>query len=339
LTTYNGCPYIGPQLESIRRQSRRPDEVIIGDDQSSDATAAVAERFAAESGIPTEWHRNATRLGYVRNFEQVVSRCHGELVVFTDHDDVWMPHKLTRLEAALRQAPDALGVFSNGLFIDEDGELLPGTLFEKCVFDVAARARFGGGGALAELMKRNVVTGATLAVRRSAMLRLLPFDPFWPHDYYLALALSALGRLLVMDEPLIYYRRHSRQQIGFPSTTWQGLLQLVRAQTAAACHQEAESLERLCTRLLTLGLDPERSAITTLRRKGRLLAQRAEMRSHRSRAPLLMWRALREGAYRGFPIGRMQLKVDVLAFGMGAGSDADVARRRNSTHPPSNPNR
>jgi hypothetical protein len=142
-----------------------------------------------------------------------------------------------------------------------------------------------------------------------------------------------------MDDPLIYYRRHARQQIGFPSTTWQGLLQLVRAQTAAACRQEAESLERLCTRLLALGVDPELSAIETLRRKGRLLAQRAEMRSHRSRAPLLIWRALREGAYRGFPIGRMQLEVDVLAFGMSAGSGADVARPRDSTHPPSNPNR
>jgi hypothetical protein len=321
LTTYNGCPFIGPQLESIGAQTRRPDEIVVGDDQSSDETPAVVQVFASGCGIPVRWQRNATRLGYVRNFEQVVSRCSGDIVVFSDHDDIWAPHKLARLEAALHKEPDALGVFSNGVLIDEQGEMLPGTLFEKCVFDAGERAAFRGGDALAVLVKRNVVTGATLAVRRSALLRLLPFDSFWPHDYYLALALSVLGRLLIVNEPLVYYRRHAQQQIGFPTAGWQGTLKQVRGQTAEACRQESEAYERLCTRLVALGgLEPRHPVLETLRGKGRLLAQRAEMRARRSRAPLLMWQGIREGGYKQYGIGWAQLVLDVVAFGVGPDS-------------------
>lgn len=316
LTTYNGCPFIGPQLESIAAQTRVPDEVVIGDDRSDDDTPLVTERFAATSGIPTRLQRNPSRLGIARNFEQVVRRCSGDIVVFADQDDVWMPHRLAAVEAALGAEPDALGVFSNGSLIDEHGAPLPGTLFDQCAFDSDARLRFRGAGAIAELVRRNVVTGATLAVRRSALLPLLPFDGFWPHDYYMALGLSALGRLLVIDDPLIHYRRHARQQIGFPAKSWRGVLQLVRGQNAAACAQESLAFEQLRLRLIALGVDAGAPLIQVLRGKRRLLAQRAEMRSRRRRAPALMWRGLREGGYRKFSIGWKQLIIDLVALGV-----------------------
>jgi hypothetical protein len=320
LTTYNGGPFVGPQLESIRAQTRPPDEIVVGDDQSTDETPAVVQAFAASSAIPTRWQRNATRLGYQRNFEHVVRRCAGDIVVFADHDDVWAPQKLARIEAALHKDPDALGVFSNGVLIDEHCEMLPGTLFEKCAFDAGERAAFREGGAVAELVKRNVVTGATLAVRRSALLPLMPFVSFWPHDYYLALALCVLGRLLIINEPLISYRSHPLQQIGFPMAGWQGTLKLIRGQTAEACRQESEAYERLCTRLVSLGVESSHPALETLHGKARVLNQRAEMRSRRSRAPLIMWRGIREGGYKQYGTGWRQLVLDAVAFGVGADS-------------------
>jgi glycosyltransferase involved in cell wall biosynthesis len=318
LTTYNGCPFIGPQLQSIAAQTRPPDEIVIGDDQSQDDTPLVSERFAATSEIPTHFHRNPKRLGIARNFEHVVRRCRGDIVVFADQDDVWLPHRLATLEAALRDAPDALGVFSNGLFIDERGARLPGTLFDRCAFDAGARLRFGRDGALGELVRRNVVTGATLAVRRSALLPLLPFDAFWPHDYYMALGLSVLGRLLVIEDPLICYRRHARQHTGFPAKSWRGVLQLVRGQSAAACARESAAFEQLCLRLISLGVDDRAPVIEVLRGKRRILAQRAEMRRQRIRAPALMWRGLRDGSYRDFSIGWKQLIIDLVALGVSA---------------------
>lgn len=316
LTTYNGCPYIGPQLDSIAAQTRRPDEIVIGDDGSDDGTAQVVARFAEQRGIPAEWHRNPTRLGYVRNFEQVVARCSGDIIVFSDQDDVWMPQKLARLEAALHADPGAAFAFSNTLFMDEHGKRLRGTMFGKLGFGAAERARFREGGALGVLLRRNVVAGATLAVRRAALMRLLPFEPSWGHDAYLPLALSVLSRAVVLDEPLICYRRHASQQVGLPSADLKGLLGLLRWQSAAESQEESENFERLRARLLALGVDPALPELAALRGKARLLAQRAEMRARRKRAPRLMWLALRDGGYQRYGVGWKQLVLDLVALGV-----------------------
>jgi glycosyltransferase involved in cell wall biosynthesis len=324
LITHDAGPYLDLQLDSIARQTRLPDEIVIGDDRSSDGTLAVIERFAAGQGVPVHWERSPERLGASRNLERVIGRCRGDIVVLADQDDVWLPHKLARLEAALAAAPDAGGVFSDGLLIDAGGRHLPGTLFGWLGFGAAERARFRNGGALQELIKRNVVVGATLAVRRSALLRLVPFEPGWVHDYYLALALTALGGALVIDEPLIEYRRHPGQQVGIADARWATAVALARRQSAVRSRQEASQFERLGGHLAALGLAADDAMLRAFEGKARFLAQRAEMRARRRRAPGLMWRGLRDGGYRRYGAGYKQLLLDLLALGVGAGPAARV---------------
>jgi glycosyltransferase involved in cell wall biosynthesis len=316
LTTCNGCPFLAPQLESMAGQTRRPDEIVVGDDRSSDDTPRVVERFAAAHGIATHWHQNPTRLGHVLNFEQVVRRCRGDIVVFADHDDVWLPQKLARIEAALATDDVADAVFSNGSFMDERGNSLRGTLFGQLGFDAAERAVFRNGDALAVLLKRNVVTGATLAVRRPALLRLLPFEPNCGHDYYLALALSVLSRVLVLDEPLIRYRRHAGQQIGFTNFSWSALVTHIRRQGPRQSQLEAASFTRLRSRLIELGVDPDLPSLEALNAKARVMWRRAEMRSRRRRAPKLILQMLRDGSYRLHAAGWKQLALDLIALGV-----------------------
>jgi hypothetical protein len=200
--------------------------------------------------------------------------------------------------------------------MDERGHRLPGTLFGQVGFDAAERAVFGNGGALAVLLKRNVVTGATLAVRRAALLRLLPFEPSWSHDYYLALALAVLSRVLVLDEPLIRYRRHAGQQVGFTSGNRRALVTLIRRQGPRQSQLEAASFARLRSRLIGLGVDPELPGLEALTAKARVMCQRAEMRARRRRAPQLIWQMLRDGGYRHYAAGWQQLVLDLIALGV-----------------------
>lgn|GEM_PF-194308 len=317
LITFNGCPHIEAQLESIARQSRRPDEIIIGDDQSSDDTARVVGRFAALHDIPTYLCLNPTRLGASPNREQVIAQCRGDIIVFADQDDVWMPQKLARLEAALATDTDAAFVFSDALLIDERGKVLPGTLFDRLWFDAAERASFRRDGAPTVLVKHNVVVGPTLAVRRAALLRVLPFERGWYHDYYLGLALSVLGRGILLDEPLMYYRRHPCQQLGVASASWDAALAHVRRQTAVRSRHDSESFEHLRTRLVALGVDSEHPILEALSGKARFLAQRARMRALRRRAPQLIWQVFREGGYHHYGLGWKQLLIDLLALTVG----------------------
>ncbi len=48
-----------------------------------------------------------------------------------------------------------------------------------------------------------------MAVRRSAMKRILPIpDDIWIHDQWIGLLSEQLGKVVFLEEPLIYYRRH-----------------------------------------------------------------------------------------------------------------------------------
>lgn len=317
LITFNGCPHLEAQLESIARQSRRPDEIIIGDDQSSDDTARVVGRFAARYDIPTYFSLNPKRLGASPNREQVIGQCRGDIIVFADQDDVWMPQKLARLETALATDTGAAFVFSNALLIDEHGKVLPGTLFDRLWFDAAERAAFRRDGAPTVLVKHNVVVGPTLAVRRAALLQVLPFEPGWYHDYYLGLTLSLLGRGIVLDEPLMYYRRHPAQQLGVASVSWEATLALARRQSAVRSRHDSESFEHLRTRLVALGVNAEHPILEALSGKARFLAQRAQMRAFRRQAPQLIWQVFRQGGYRHYGLGWKQLLLDLVALGMG----------------------
>ena len=50
MCTYNGGAYLQEQLESIKAQTRMPDELIICDDASSDDTVKIATKVCC--GMP-----------------------------------------------------------------------------------------------------------------------------------------------------------------------------------------------------------------------------------------------------------------------------------------------
>ena len=52
LCTFNGAAFIEQQLESLLAQSRAPDEVIVGDDSSSDETVTIVRRFTKRAMFP-----------------------------------------------------------------------------------------------------------------------------------------------------------------------------------------------------------------------------------------------------------------------------------------------
>ena len=69
LATYNGERYLAEQLESILHQTRLPDELVISDDASIDATRAIVLDFARHAPFPVRFQANIERLGSTRNFE------------------------------------------------------------------------------------------------------------------------------------------------------------------------------------------------------------------------------------------------------------------------------
>lgn len=216
MCTYNGEPYLPAQFESIAAQTRPADELVVCDDCSTDGTRAIIEAFAARARVPVRLHVNERNLGARKNFERAVALCTGEVIALCDQDDVWLPDKLRRTEEALAAAPGAGLVFSDAEVVDEQLRPLRPSLWEHIGFGVAVREAFRRGRAFEVLRRRDIITGTTLAFRSSFKELVLPIpeDVALIHDGWIALLIGAVGELIMIDEPLVRYRQHGRQQIG-----------------------------------------------------------------------------------------------------------------------------
>jgi glycosyltransferase involved in cell wall biosynthesis len=92
----NAASTLGETLDSVAAQSFAPFEVIVVDDGSSDATAAIAARHrigARVISVPNRGAAAATNIG--------VNAAAGEWLAFLDSDDLWPPD---RLESTIRVA-------------------------------------------------------------------------------------------------------------------------------------------------------------------------------------------------------------------------------------------
>ena len=97
LTTYNGSDYIIEFLDSLRSQTRVPDEVWIADDCSTDNTFEIVKHYIEEHDLDG-WtiYVNDYNLGWQQNFKEVISRATGDYVFLADQDDVWHNDKIQR---------------------------------------------------------------------------------------------------------------------------------------------------------------------------------------------------------------------------------------------------
>jgi glycosyltransferase involved in cell wall biosynthesis len=214
LGTYNGARFLDRQLRSLAAQERLPDELVVCDDASSDGTVAAVRRFAAECPFEVWLEVNPQNLGPAGNFARAVALCRGDVIALCDQDDVWLPEKLARLEQCLADDPRLGFVFSDAALIDADGLKLRRRLWQALGFGARLQTQFNAGRAAELLVKRNLVTGATMAFRAAYRDLLLPVAGAWVHDGWFALLLAAVAPCRAIPEPLIEYRQHAGQQIG-----------------------------------------------------------------------------------------------------------------------------
>jgi glycosyltransferase involved in cell wall biosynthesis len=98
---FNSERYISEALESILKQTYRPIEVIVADDGSSDATAAVAASYGERVRYVTQVTSGPAA---TRNLGLYAAT--GLFVAFLDADDLWHPEKLARQFARFEARPE-----------------------------------------------------------------------------------------------------------------------------------------------------------------------------------------------------------------------------------------
>jgi glycosyltransferase involved in cell wall biosynthesis len=217
LCTFNGEQYLAEQLDSIERQTRLPDEIVVCDDRSEDGTVAVIGGFAARVGCRVSFCMNPKRLGATQNFARAVSLCRGDIIVPCDQDDLWEPDKLDVLEGIFRDNAELLLAFHDLAVITPEGKPTGRSQWARLQFGRPLQDSFNRGEAFELLLRFNVVTGAAMAFRSSLQRSALPIPEGFVHDEWIGLIAAATGKVQCIDRPLVRYRQHALQMIG-PAT-------------------------------------------------------------------------------------------------------------------------
>ncbi|MBS0225375.1 MAG: glycosyltransferase family 2 protein [Proteobacteria bacterium] len=217
LCSWNGERYLPQQLDSLRAQTQRIDQYVLSDDGSTDDSWTLLQSFAQEQrseGVDVVLHRNAEASGYIKHFEQALARADADVLFTCDQDDVWHPEKIATMMAAFAADPSLLVLHSDARLVDGAGVAIGRTLFD--VLEVTPRelAAMHRGDAFDVLLRRNIVTGATMALRREVVALATPFAAHWAHDEWMAMIASMHGRVDTIERALIEYRQHGGNQIG-----------------------------------------------------------------------------------------------------------------------------
>ena len=202
MATYNGRRFLAEQLNSILGQLGPDDEVVVVDDASSDGTADWLDGL----GDPRiRLYRHYENAGYIRTFEDALTRATGDVLLLSDQDDVWLPgHRDLLVSAALESGIAA----SNLHLLDRRG--FPGPYGQR---DWALRRgdsdrpRRNLAGILAG---NRPYFGCAMAVDASLLGLVLPF-PAWlyeSHDLWMAICGNVAQRMAHLEERTVARRLH-----------------------------------------------------------------------------------------------------------------------------------
>ena len=197
LAAYNGEKYIAEQIGSILPQLSEDDEIVVSLDPSTDKTQAVlSSLIEKDSRIKLV---DGEGRGLIKNFENAIKNCKNDIIFFSDQDDIWLPEKVARITEEFENDSKLLLVMHDARIVDEKLNETEASFFEH---------RGTKTGILKNIWK-NSFMGCCMAVRKEALKYILPFPCNLPmHDQWIGLVCSKKGKVKLINEPLMLYRRH-----------------------------------------------------------------------------------------------------------------------------------
>ena len=271
LAAYNGAQFLQEQLDTLQRQTRRPDHLVIRDDGSSDGTMAIAEEFQRTSGCRVDVIAGSNGTGPMNNFMRAADACDTDVVAFCDQDDIWLPGKLETCERVFARDQCVALVHSVDEFKVTDGQR---TIVSRT--DMPSMTVDG-----LSVPPNMAVLGMSMAVRKDALRAGLPLKDLWAprfdriaatrpvtlfdhwshaHDMYALTVARLLGTVTFVSDVLALHRVHETNYSN-SSTGWKQPVHVAESWgrdrnhgyrvLSSHCHDFAEMLqEDECARVL-----------------------------------------------------------------------------------------
>ncbi len=220
LATYNAQRFIKEQLESILNQTFSDWNLIVYDDGSNDDTLSIINAYVNRYPEKIKFINNDNRFGSaLGSFSFLLTVTNSQYVMFCDQDDVWQSDKIEKTLKKMQEMEKKHGnipllVHANLTVVDKHLSIISDSLWQYQNIDPKKDT-------LNRFLLDNTVTGCTMMINRALALQVnnIPRDVIM-HDWYIAMTSSVFGKIAYVDEPLMFYRQHSKNDTGAKQYGW-----------------------------------------------------------------------------------------------------------------------
>lgn len=215
LSTYNGEKYLKEQLESILSQSFNDFKVLVRDDGSTDNTVTILKKY--QKIYPNKIDilaDNGENLRSSRSFMKLLENNVSDYVMFADQDDVWNADKIEKTYQKMQEIENMYGkntpllIHSNLTVTDQKLDILAPSFWKFQNINPNKQK-------LSDFLVDNNVTGCTMMINRALAekVQTIPQEAIM-HDWWIAMVASVFGKIAYIDEPLMLYRQHGKNDTG-----------------------------------------------------------------------------------------------------------------------------
>lgn len=201
IAAYKGEKYIYQQIRSILPQLGEKDEIIVSDDKPGGITESIVRKMMKEDKRIK--YVEGPGKGVVANFVNAIRHTRGDKIFLCDQDDVWLPDKVKLVMGEFDKGADL--VLHNAYVTDKNLNITDYSFFEL---------RASHKGVVRNIIK-NSYMGCCMAFDRRMLKKIMPVPKSVPmHDQWIGIICEIYGKVVFLDQPLIYHRMHGSNVTG-----------------------------------------------------------------------------------------------------------------------------
>lgn len=221
ILAYNHEKYLADAIEGVLLQKTDfPLEILIGEDQSTDGTNAVALRFLENYPDRIRILTAKRNVGAMKNFDRLLGHSRGQLLAFCEGDDYWThSDKLSEQVDYLQKNTGVdISFHSCHFSFGDDGEPVGPYIADRCsrIFSKVDVIRGGGG----------FMPSASIVIRRDAVDKIPAkvFEKSPMGDYLVQVYGSLKGGAYYINRSMCVYRRGHSTSWNFSLNNIENLL-------------------------------------------------------------------------------------------------------------------
>lgn len=209
LATYKpNITYLKEQIESILNQTHKNIKLYISDDYSNEQEVIETLETYAKKDNRIELYIQEKNLGYIKNFEFLLTKSTAKYVAFCDQDDIWYPNKIEKsLNTLIEKNVDL--IYCNSKHINENDEIINLSYFKHKNMPLVKG-------------KNNILTisrylglGCSQIFTSEVRQKMLPYkESVMAHDWLASFIASEGKGVDYIEEPLFSYRLHTSNVFG-----------------------------------------------------------------------------------------------------------------------------